>query len=458
MSMRRMRSWLAAFTLIELLVVIAIIAILAAMLLPALASAREKARRSACANNLKQVGVGLESYCGDYGGYYPCWPGYGGSPCYGGGPSGGPARIPFIDAGYYDDPTTGEKIPSTGPSPATETAVVNPPTGTAAAHCGYYRTIACGTYGGPYTPVNRGSGSPLKKGYLNAAPIGLGYLFVGGYVGNLMSYYCPSVGSEMTDPNLGIVSPFVRNERVPWYGDPSSTAVALPKAGPRVAKVLGDTSEPRTLTHGAYDKIPTDTSLQATWRFLRYGSNYSAGLVAHYSYRNIPVVVLNLDSITGTNLYLPTVRPVLQLNVANTGQFRPGVIGTPMFKTQKILGGRAVVSDAFDRVVGNLSDMRPGVGSDAHRDGYNTLYGDGAVAWYGDGQQAIMWHYPRSANLDGATTSFIAAYDSDAPTLCGYSAGSGTANNMGFLTWHLFDVAGGIDGAVAWPAAASNGP
>ncbi len=61
------------FTLIELLVVIAIIAILAAMLLPALSAARERARNTQCTSNLKNSALLLLTYCNDHEGRFPSY-------------------------------------------------------------------------------------------------------------------------------------------------------------------------------------------------------------------------------------------------------------------------------------------------------------------------------------------------------------------------------------------------
>ena len=71
MKSSRTLNWRGGFTLIELLVVIAIVAILAALLLPALARAKEKGRQAACLSNARQIGMAMCMYAEENGGWLP---------------------------------------------------------------------------------------------------------------------------------------------------------------------------------------------------------------------------------------------------------------------------------------------------------------------------------------------------------------------------------------------------
>ncbi len=442
MSAAMRRVW-SAFTLIELLVVIAIIAILAAMLLPALASAREKARRSACLNNLNQMSKAMESYTGDYSQYLPSWPGWWGfdfcAPwrnasglcTIGNGVSGDHGNNPTNAVSYQDEFGGSHYIPEsvwrmtyvgqTGDQPLRMdySAAQRIPT------C--LRTIGFGAKKLQTSPS-------FAAGNLNMAPFGLGMLLVSGYLPDAGTYYCPSSDDMRADLSM--------------------TSIYR----------LGDWR-----SAGARDK---SAFLYGDWSKFYSSAENELAAFSHYNYRNLPV------GTTRTWHYVAEQKGSYKVPGVSPGQNVR--LGQPMFRTTKEMSGRAMVCDTFSKgeacdalgvnrqawdgtgaigaAMGIASGRQiVGMGIKGHIDGYDVLYGDGHAAWYGDPEQRIIWHTqgtmawtapnPYTCVPGFHDYNLISRYNfaTDTPFTPGISMTSDYVAHTNLAIWHYLDVAGGMD-------------
>lgn len=186
-----------------------------------------------------------------------------------------------------------------------------------------------------------------------------------------------------------------------------------------------------------------------------------------YGYRNTPIALTTWGNTSDPNASWAMWK-LGRIGIGGTSPMVETQIAHPSFKTQKLLAGRAIVSDSFERryddyvnfgVIPGDPATWPGNGFYAHRDGYNVLYGDWHVKWFGDPEQRYIW-WPRISypsyltyqyNMNRQYNTGKSAGWWKTPLYTGgplgeyWSWGFSRVRNSGAVAWHLLDEAAGID-------------
>ena len=418
--MRIGRRNVSASTLIELLVVIAIIAILAALLLPALASAREKARRSNCTNNLNQIGKSFEMYLSDYNQYYPAgltWerrpPDYNVA-----ADSGTWTNSPYLWQ-TYNDSRTNQTVFFNKPSPPTladYTAAWEPVQMTYLLAFGYSATTPAATA-------------------LKTCPYGMGFLIAAGYTGDEKSFYCPSSGGatriDFAKVTTGDYPSLANDTLSDWQAVRRSSTTA---ADTNIGQLMTNGNWPRIAYNGAH--------------------GYTTQVGCDFAYRNMPIYGEIWSHASAT--YIDDDIPM--------GWTKPKVmssVAAPPFKTTKTLGGRALAVDDFwkggitasGRAYRDGAQLIPGRGFFQHRDGYNVLYGDGSCGWYADVDQKVIWWSGPNGSTSGnenlayqnLSVSWQWTINTKGRTDGAWGTSRAGALDWTPLIWHTLDTMHGLD-------------
>jgi len=342
-----------AFTLIELLVVMVIIALLVGLLLPALARAKEEARKTQCRSNLRQIGLGIAMYANDNGGWSP-----------------------EMGANGYENG---------GNSPGQWWSVWPPASTTLFGSWQYNSGLSLEhVLVGQPQPWLTGPGRPARA-------VGIGLLWTGGYMTSkgAQILYCPSNNSARKVKE-------VRLEKLTRYDADEPFWTSNGQILRSDADGLGDVDgwwASNGASHCGY--LNPDGSTFHTWQFTPY-----CHVLVNYTYRQLKEYSTN--RVFNNYPFASKIEQVGAIGlVADQLDLFLGIANPSPYDADKLyVPGIGTVTVELTGTSDYYMTMKSQYVMTNHDSSYNVLFTDGAVKTFGDGSNAILHTVADWANVN----------------------------------------------------------